>query len=79
MKVYALETNNFTRRILEQFITHNDLNDVVTVLKKEPEELTPEDVHGHKVIQIRTLNLFCVLVLVYELQSAVLPNHMRKR
>nr|XP_022342003.1 protein arginine N-methyltransferase 7-like [Crassostrea virginica] len=65
-KVYVLETNNFTRRILEQFITHNDLNEVVTVLKKEPEELTPEDVHGHKIDLVIGEPYF---------QSAVLPWH----
>lgn len=47
--MFALETNNFTRKILQQFINHNDLGDKVTILSKEPEEVTEDDLQGYKV------------------------------
>lgn len=47
--MFALETNNFTRKILQQFINHNDLGGKVTILSKEPEEVTEDDLQGYKV------------------------------
>lgn len=65
-QVFALETNNFTRKILQQFINHNDLGDKVTILSKEPEQLTEDDLHGYKIDLVVGDPYF---------QSAVLPWH----
>ncbi|XP_062594524.1 protein arginine N-methyltransferase 7-like [Saccostrea cucullata] len=65
-KVFALETNSLTRRILQQFIKHNGLEDRVTVLSKEPEEITEEDLENCKIDLVVGDPYF---------QSAVLPWH----
>nr|XP_034337703.1 protein arginine N-methyltransferase 7 [Crassostrea gigas] len=65
-QVFALETNNFTRKILQQFINHNDLGDKVTILSKEPEEVTDDDLQGYKIDLVVGEPYF---------QSAVLPWH----
>lgn len=65
-QVFALETNNFTRKILQQFINHNDLGGEVTILSKEPEEITEEDLQSYKIDLVVGEPYF---------QSAVLPWH----
>lgn len=56
--MFALETNNFTRKILQQFINHNDLGDKVTILSKEPEEVTEDDLQGYKVTIKKHLHVY---------------------
>lgn len=53
-----METNNFTRKILQQFINHNDLGDKVTILSKEPEEVTDDDLQGYKVTIKKHLHVY---------------------
>ena len=65
LQVYVLEPHESAYQVLQSFVEYNSLGDVITIIKKAPINLTPEECESMQVSLFLIWNVFFSICFFY--------------